>query len=92
MWHAPAQWKTSPSARSDDTSSEHCSEADSDLPFSTSNGFNGATSRREWEFVLEPDPNSTAYVEPRGGPEGGVWLLAPAARPSEKLSMMSLGT
>ena len=46
---------------------EHCQRPDKDKPFSTSNGIEGATSTREWEFVVNPiatDPDR--YVE-RGG-------------------------
>ena len=33
---------------------EHCAEKDADVPFKTSNGIEGATSRLEWEFVVAP--------------------------------------
>ena len=33
---------------------EHCDYEDANLPFSTSNGVQGATSAREWEFVTAP--------------------------------------
>jgi NLR family CARD domain-containing protein 3 len=45
---------------------EHCERADHTMPFSTSNGMEGATSALEWEFVVEPVLNSSRYVE-RGG-------------------------
>ena len=47
---------------------EHCHAEDSDLPFSTSNKCHGATSRREWEFVVKADTDSEAeaYVEREG--------------------------
>ena len=45
--------------------SEHCSQSDANLPFSTANGIEGATSALEWEFVVEPK-GGFDYVE-RGG-------------------------
>ena len=41
---------------------EHCDAADSDTPFTTPNGFEGATSRREWEWVVAPKMGGS-YVE-----------------------------
>ncbi|KAL1521792.1 hypothetical protein AB1Y20_021445 [Prymnesium parvum] len=41
---------------------EHCDAADSDAPFTTPNGFVGATSRREWEWVVQPVAGGK-YVE-----------------------------
>ena len=47
---------------------EHCAEKDAEVPFDTSNGIEGATSKLEWEFVVAPvveDPDGR-YAE-RGG-------------------------
>jgi hypothetical protein len=41
---------------------EHTTEADSSVPFNTSNGMFGVTSREEWEFVADPSPGEV-YLE-----------------------------
>ena len=47
---------------------EHEKEADSDVPFSTSNGMEHTTSRLEYEFVVAPDlPNAAQKYAERGG-------------------------
>ena len=45
---------------------EHCGKEDHAVPFSTSNGIEGATAEREWEFVVAPDMQRDRYAE-RGG-------------------------
>ena len=47
---------------------EHCKEKDATLPFATSNGIEGATSKLEWEFVVAPvvEDQDSRYAE-RGG-------------------------
>ena len=47
--------------------SEHRDQVDADLPFSTSNGVVGTTSAREWEFVNDPNVESTERYAERGG-------------------------
>lgn len=47
--------------------SEHCSLPDAHVPFSTSNGMDGATSAMEWEFVLSPNVKSLDLYVERGG-------------------------
>ena len=47
---------------------EHCAEKDAEVPFDTSNGIKGATSKLEWEFVVAPvvADQDSRYAE-RGG-------------------------
>ncbi|EOD31475.1 hypothetical protein EMIHUDRAFT_231872 [Emiliania huxleyi CCMP1516] len=45
---------------------EHCKEKDADVPFDTSNGIEGVSSRLEWEFVVAPVIEDGRYAE-RGG-------------------------
>jgi hypothetical protein len=42
---------------------EHTNEADSHLPFDTSNGMSGVTSAEEWEFVSGPHMEDRSYKE-----------------------------
>ena len=44
---------------------EHCRQNDSAVPFNTSNGMEGVTSEKEWEFVTNPQ-EKFQYSE-RGG-------------------------
>ena len=62
---------------------EHTREADSNQPFNTSNGIFGATSLEEWEFVVNPNPNGTSYVERSDGfdSEHPEWRRANHAQP-----------
>ena len=47
--------------------SEHRDQKDASVPFSTSNGVDGTTSAREWEFVNDPDLNDQERYAERGG-------------------------
>ena len=44
---------------------EHCGQEDSAAPFETSNGMEGVTSVKEWEFVM--DPKADFEYSERGG-------------------------
>ncbi|EOD35777.1 hypothetical protein EMIHUDRAFT_467364 [Emiliania huxleyi CCMP1516] len=46
---------------------EHCGEKDADVPFDTSNGIKGATSKLEWEFVVAPVEDQDGRYAERGG-------------------------
>ena len=46
---------------------EHCGLKDAELPFDTSNGIQGTTSAREWEFVVSPKTDGAEEYTERGG-------------------------